>query len=369
MDWPSLLVGALVGGVVGLVLQNILFPRVEQRVRTNRQQAAIRRSAKSWSRFEELYRRLVLVQAGWDSDGCFVEGTVVFRLADRFELGATPQEIRDQHAAEWLANRYTDGEQVGIKMLSVHRVSDVPSVELEGRAHRIVLTMHQYRYFDFLATHMTRLNGSDSEKAVLDAIAADANRERPVNGFPTPCSVGLSLILEDGRRLLLPRRSNDAGVGDWEGGKIFNAAGENATLRDFVAAHRSAGESTPEVVARRALHEEVGLSDIDIKSGRLRLHSFAWAPDLLDFKFFGLFETSLTEPEIRERWRHAPDRAESLHADTVQVGSRAECIELLVRMRENASDWSPEAVFCTVRSLIVLRRITTDDVLNVAASP
>lgn len=300
MDWRSLWIGALAGGVVGLVIQNIMFPLAVQRVRAVRRQRAIRKSAESWSRFEEIFCRLVLVQAGWDSNGCFVEGTVVFRLVGLpFTAEEEVEKIRALHESDWKTTGLTDDKQIGIKEFSVQRVSDNPSIERDGMAHRITLSVHEYRYFSFLATHMSRLRGSANERAILDTMAASAARERPVDGFPTPCSVGLAVIVEGGRRILLPRRSIEAGSGGaWEGGKIFNAAGENTSMRDFEAAHRSPGESTPEVVARRALCEEVGLRDSDIGSGRLRIHSFAWAPDLLDFKFFGIFETSLTESEV-----------------------------------------------------------------------
>jgi hypothetical protein len=134
---------------------------------------------------------------------------------------------------------------------------------------------------------------------VLDALAGPVGPDQPIPGFPTPCSVGLSVLCEDGTLLLLPRRTSASGPGGhWEGGKIFNAVGENTAPRDFAAANRRSHETTPDVVARRGLCEELGFSDEDTRTATVRLHSFAWASDLLDYKFFGCVETPLSRSEV-----------------------------------------------------------------------
>ncbi|MGH3769423.1 MAG: hypothetical protein ACRDS0_20200 [Pseudonocardiaceae bacterium] len=224
--------------------------------------------------------------------------------------------------------------------------------------------MHRYDYFDFLATHMLRMRGTEEERAALDTLAGPASPTQLAAGFPTPCSVGLSVFCEGGTQLMLPRRTSDSGPGGlWEAGKIFNAVGENAALRDFAAANRRSHESTPDVIARRGLYEELGLSDHEIGAATLRLHSFAWASDWRDFKFFGYLTTSLSRSEVQDRWRNAPDRSETSGFELAAwpVGSAEECRALVSAVRDNPEEWAPEAVFCTLRSLITLRRISIDD--------
>lgn len=162
----------------------------------------------------------------------------------------------------------------------------------------------------------------------------------------------------------MARRSVSTAIGHWEPGKIFNAVGENVAPRDFVSPNTRSHDSSPEVVARRGLYEEVGLSVADVNSGTLRLHSFAWAADLLDFKFFGYLETSLSRADVQDRWRGASDRSETTGHDLVAwpVETRADCRELLNALRNESAQWAPEAVFATLRSLIVLRRLVAADI-------
>jgi hypothetical protein len=293
------------------------------------------------------------------------------RLGNRFTLADIARDFRSKHAEEWKAEGFTDGTPIGISGISITRTSDDPRAELRGRAHKLDLSVHQYCYFDFLATHVLRLAGSEEERSALDALASAYTPGQPVSGFPTPCSVGLSVFCEDGAHILLTRRAVNSGAGGyWEPGKIFNCVAENAAPRDFAAANREAHESTPDVIAKRGLYEEMGFREEDIQAARLRLHSFAWASDVLDFKFFGVLETSMSRSECQGRWRNAPDRSETLgvELDAWPVASTEDCRKLLITIRDGGSDWSPEAAFCTIRSLITLRKISADDLSVVAAA-
>jgi len=168
--------------------------------------------------------------------------------------------------------------------------------------------------------------------------------------------------------MLLTHRSNSMGAGGyWEAGNIFNPVGENAAPCDFAVGHLQAHESTPFEIARRGLHQEMGLFDDDLRAAKLRLHSFAWASDLLDFKFFGFIDTPLSCSEAQDRWRNAPDRSEisGLDLSVWPVRSADDCAALLSEVRDNPEDWSPEAVFCSIRSLIALRRVSADELSRV----
>src|SRR5205823_176763 len=117
---------------------------------------------------------------------------------------------------------------------------------------------------------------------------------------------------EGGDVLVLTRRTDKLATGGhWEGGKVFSAMGENATLRDFSASLDGTLTSTPHVVARRGLNEEMGLTERDLRSCEVCIHSFAWATDQLDFKFFGLAILEMPRLALRDRFRHAQDKSES----------------------------------------------------------
>ena len=69
--------------------------------------------------------------------------------------------------------------------------------------------------------------------------------------------------------------------------KLFNAVGENANPSDFQKDLNGKLSTTPHMVARRGFHEEKGLNEEQLNAYRIGLHSFAWAIDIRDHKFFG----------------------------------------------------------------------------------
>jgi hypothetical protein len=120
------------------------------------------------------------------------------RLGGPFVLSGVARSFRTAHADEWRARNFTDGKQIGIARISIARISDDPMAELKGLAHRLELKVHQYRYFDFKATHLLRLQGSAEERSALDALTDVYSPGEVVKEFPTPCSVGLTVICERG---------------------------------------------------------------------------------------------------------------------------------------------------------------------------
>jgi hypothetical protein len=162
---------------------------------------------------------------------------------------------------------------------------------------------------------------------------------------------------------LLVRRTTAIGNGGWwNPGSMFNAVGENCARRDFAPSVIDGGlTSSPEAIAVRGLREEVGLITEDLQNISVRIHTLAWDTDLLDFKFFGYAVTSLSSGELANRHQAAPDRSEGEVFATFDVSTHARCGALLQSMRANPSDWSPEAVVCTLRTLLALRRILLSD--------
>jgi len=373
MDWAGWVIGAIIGAVFGLLIQNIAFPSTSRRLAEWRRRRFFAEANRAWDAVERGHPNLFLVQAGWDRSGCFPPGSVIFRLDDTFELSdGRLARLRDDHTHQWTADDFKDAEQAGISSISITRVSDRPDDEQHGRSHHMRLMMHTYRYFDHLATHLLRLTGTDAEKAILNAAAGNVTPGAALDSFPNPCSVGLSVFCEDGTHLALTRRTTNPGAGGHShAGKTYNAVGESVAPRDFAVALDGSLESSPDVVARRGLYEELGLTVNDIAMCAINIHSFAWSSDILDHKFFGMAITPLSRAEIQDRWRNAPDRSETIGNELAfrPVQTRSECLRLLETIKENSDEWAPEAAFSSIRSLLTLRRVAPADVTKILGGP
>jgi stress response protein SCP2 len=112
-------------------------------------------------------------------------------------------------------------------------------------------------------------------------------------------------------------------------------------------------------VARRGPFEEVGLTIEDLQDTAIQIHSLARATDVLDHKFFGLAQSSLSRTEIENRWRNAKDNFEAARLTFHRIATKNDCAQLLAEIRRHPNEWAPEAVFCTVRSLLGLKRLAT----------
>jgi len=368
VDWFSLIGGAVIGAVFGVLVQNIAFPTFSQWIEKRRKMRFYSKVDQVWDSVDRQQLNLRLVQAGWDPDGYFAPGTVRLLLRGAFTLTHDPlQQIRASHADAWLAQKYTDEEQVGITSFQAVRISDSPADEMSGRAHRLELVTHTYRYFDYLATHDLLRECTGTEREALASVIGEPSANEPVAGFPNPCSVGVSLFCEDGAYLVMTQRSKHSSGGKYLGEKIFNAVGENAATRDFTVDLDGSRHTVPEQVASRGLHQEAGFSSNDIQScTKIGIHSFAWSTELLDHKFFGLAVTPLARREVEYRLRAAKDfLAESTGVQFRPVATKQQCVGLLQEIKRNRDSWSPEAVFSSVRSLLILRRIRPSDLTEV----
>jgi hypothetical protein len=371
VDWLSLIAGAVVGAVVGVLVQNIAFPTMAEWAATRRRQRFYQASNDAWGSVERIQSNLRLVQAGW-ADGYFAPGTAEMRLEGRFELtDESLLQIRAAHTGGWLAQKRTDDEQVGISSFVAVRISDDPADELNGRAHRLQLTVHTYQYFDYLATHEMLRECTDAERAALSAVVGTPRADVPVQGFPNPCSVGISLFCEAGAYLVLTTRSKHNAGGKHLEDKIFNAVGEMAAPWDFTINLDGSRRATPDEVARRGLHQEAGFSGDDIQScSKIGIHSFAWSAEILDHKFFGLAITPLSRGEVEYRLRTAKDfLAESTGVQFHPVQTRQDCLHLLRLIKKSWVKWSPEAIFSTIRSLLVLQRLRPSDLVDTFGKP
>ncbi|WP_328476215.1 hypothetical protein OHA21_21325 [Actinoplanes sp. NBC_00393] len=368
MNWPDLAAGAL----IGLAVQNVAYPYLQGRYARLRKRRHFRAADRSGREVEERFSSLVLVQAGWGEDGIFAHDAVTLELGADFAIeDPAVVRIRDSRKSQWLADGYENGRQVGISSLRIGRVSDRPEDDRAGRSHRVTCRMHTYDYFDLRSTHFLLIAGTEPEKQVLSGIAGEADCQKPISGFPNPFSVGLSVFCEDGDFLALTRRTRSPGAGgDWHGGKVYNAVGENAAPRDFSPGTDGVLRSSPYLIAKRGLWEEMGMSPVAIDKSEVHLHSLAYAVDLRDHKMFGYVLSPDSRGDLQAAWRQAPDRAESAGSDLEfhSVRTPADTQRLLRRIVDERADWAPEAVFCTTRSILARRLLRPAVVSRILAS-
>ena len=366
MDLTVLAVGAVVGAVVGLLVQNILYPMVVRKVGVRRARAHSRAVDQAWATIHSRSPRLELVQSGWAPDGTFADASVQITLGPAYCLPESLVPLRERHAPDWEADGFFNGEQIGVRGMRIRRLSDDPERAAIGSTHLLEIDANPYNYYDFLSTHVLRLTGEPEERSTLRAVADESRDDPSQIDWPTPLSVGLSLFCDGGDTLFAPRRTaKREGGGYWEAGKVYNAVGEGMNRRDFISLNGPL-RATPITTARRGLLEEVGLSAHQVNDTHIRMHSFALATDLLDYKFFGLGTTLMSRSEVEECWRSAPDRAEAQSAAGAaffDVSSHSAARRLLSLIGNQQGDWAPEAVFSTVRSLLHLRRVSERDLL------
>lgn len=370
-NWADLLYGGVVGAILGVVFSNIMWPRLTAWTleRLSISQTARRNS--SWDKFNALHPTIILAKAGPDPDGTFPESsfdvtldTADFKLSDRIA-----EDIRVKYDERWRLAGLTDDEKAGFKYFRATRISDSPADFMRGKSHLFVIRCHRYKYFDFLATHRRLVEGQPDDLEILHPHLNDDDGDRPVEGFPNPFSVGLTLFCESGRTMVLTIRTTDThSGGDWQGGKRFNAVGENANTSDFQISTDGKLRTTPYAVARRGLHEEMGFTQEQIDACQMKLHSFAWATDIRDHKFFGWAQTDLARGEIEQLWRSAKDRGESRHILFVPVATHAQCVRFWQAVLHQFLQWSPEAFFCTSRTLLVRGMLRPSDLASPPSS-
>ena len=96
------------------------------------------------------------------------------------------------------------------------------------------------------------------------------------------------------------------------------------------------------------------------------IHSLAWDPSMLDYKFFGYVVCKLAREEIRALWRQAPDRSETRQIEFLDVHNTETATRVVEDMQRNPDQWSDEARFDTIMSFVHLGRLSMDDLVRIA---
>ena len=225
--------------------------------------------------------------------------------------------------------------------------------------HQLRLKGHEYKYFHFLSTNRILFQGNEKEHELVAEYIVKRDSLHPVPEFANPLSVGVSLFCEDGASLVLTRRTDKESIGGtWEANSIFNAVAENISESDVTGSFKGKTRLSPWITAARGLREEMGFYHRDVTKYTIVLHSFVWDRRILDYKFFSYVVTDLSRSEIEKRWEEAPDKHENSKPFYFDTRSSADGIDLLKKLVQNKDEWSLEAIFSTVRSMLILGKIT-----------
>jgi hypothetical protein len=273
-------------------------------------------------------------------------------LAGMYELPATVRsEIRAKNSRQWRDRGAKDKANVGIKQLTID--SDAPL--------RMSISAHVYRWFDFLATHKSAL--AESTPTCLSEYLLKAKPFVPVESFPNPLGLGLTVYCNSGKTVVVGVRSSpEDDVVGWYGGRLTNGVGENAVREDFT--HSELKQlHVLSVLGLRGLREELGLYKQHVASPGITVHLLDWAKDVRDLKFFGDASTDLNEQEVRYRWEHHARDKDTRELRFIDVSTKATAEDFWLAESERRRRWTPELRICLASSLL-RRGLLSESVLN-----
>jgi len=278
--------------------------------------------------------------------------------------------ICDTNKQEWSERGFQNLPKAGISSLSIPRIAE-GTTAYGTHNKQINIQAHAYNYFDFLATHRMLTKdavgkATTEERAFLKALTNDADKESPVKGFPNPLSVGLSVFCHGGSLLALTQRTKTpASGGSWGGGKYFNAVGENMNVDDIDSSvEESRNVLDPWITARRGLEEEMGIFLSSVKHRGIKLHTFAYATNILDYKFFGLIILDESKSVVEQLFLDATDRDESKSLIFIECGNKTKCRAFLCNEVKRINHWTPEGMLCTIRSFQALGMLSLSEMIT-----
>lgn len=98
------------------------------------------------------------------------------------------------------------------------------------------------------------------------------------------------------------------------------------------------------------------------------LHTLAWDNRTRDYNFFGYVVTPQSRGEVKQDWTAAPDRHENRDVLFIDVGNKTQCLNLVEQMARQRTEWSSEAIICTLRSLLYFRKVAPEDLVRIFGS-
>jgi hypothetical protein len=314
-------------------------------------------TSRAIEKFIDTFNVFDVVQSGW-KDSLFNDEHVEILVDGKFKLNDhICSEIRDKNYNLWLSKNLQNNEQIGLTEIDPHRISD----SVGEQSHILKIRARRIDYFDFLSTNRILLSGNKEEKDFIAKFILSRNYLEPVKEFANPISVGLTVFCEDGKYLVLTKRSSLESGGGWlSNNAIFNAVGETVAPIDVSESVSGYSKINPILTAKRGIYEELGIIDVSISN--IKIHSFIRDCRLLDYKFFGYFITSLSRSEIQLCWSRAPDKSESNELVFYEVDKMNDAEIVVHKIVTDSSLWSKEAAYSTIISLIINNKISEDKV-------
>ena len=205
-------------------------------------------------------------------------------------------------------------------------------------------------------------SGTSEEREFLESKIDTTHYLQPIELFPNPLSVGLSLFCENGNCLVLTKRTKlPSSGGLLFGGSIYNAVGESVALVDVDGDYQGKTRLSIWRTAKRGLREEMGIDFFGGKRESLVIHSLVWDNRMLDYKFFGHTINGMSRAEVRRLWTNAPDRHESWDINFRDSSNREQCLKIIQDIIANREEWGSECILCTIRSLLHMKKISPED--------
>jgi len=350
-----------VTGIIGSAAWAV-FVSLRPTWKEHRRQVMWRKANLALLKHQSIVGSLELVQSGWRK-GAFSESNVLITVEDQFRLNPDIKaNIYEESLVKWSRQNQENNVQIGVSSLDSYRKLNSAPIDEGSSNHLLHIVSHSFKYYDFLASNQSYVNGSEHAKDLLEEKVSDRHALHPISAFANPLSVGLSILCEGGDTLVLAKRSKKISTGgSYSPNLIYNPVGEMMNPKDEIGVQDGHVMVSPWRTATRALGEEVGWALEDIRNVDITLHSFAWDKRILDYKFFGCVVTSLAWADVWRKWETALDRHESRELFNVPIASRDQCRQVLKRISDERDAWGVEAVFCTIQSLLYLEKLRTSD--------
>lgn len=354
---------AFFGGLVlGWFIEKYFLDKIQPLIHSKWQKRRYERINSHYSKYNDIMSDLELIQSGW-TDKIFNIGDVEITHEREFILDSNlKSEINyEKKEKEWIRNNLKNNQLIGVTKIDPHRLSE----NIGGNSHLLHISAQQYHYFDFLATGRILSSGSDEEKElILKYLKEDGYTPQP--NFPNPLSVGLTVFCQKGDYIVLGKRSTNVSTGgDWEGGKLYNAVGENANLSDIDNSYKGFSSISPWKTAKRGLSEELGLIERTNNKEAIQLHSFVYDKRVYDYKFFGYFISGFSIEEVRHYWIENASDKESIKLDFIDVSTSQNVKNLIKRMINDKDKIAIECMFSTIRSFLFMGKISLKELLKI----
>jgi hypothetical protein len=352
----------IIGIIAGWALEKFFLDKAYHIFQDNQKRSHYKKINLLWNRYNELTPEYELILHGW-LDSIFKFSDVIITVEGTFQLddGIKKAINYEEKVIDWSNKNLQNNQLVGISKIDPFRLTE----NLEDNKHILHISAHRYNYFDFLSTGRIYFKGSLEEKErIKDFIKFE--EYLPQEKFPNPLSIGLTLLCENEKYIVFGKRSPlPSSGGDWKPLTWFNPVGENANVSDFDGNyHRQFPKLSIWNTAKRGLYEELGIID-EISDEKVQIHSFVYDTQILDYKFFGFLNLDQSCQQIRQNWKEKSIDKEFVDLQFVEISTMKQVHSLIESFILERNMWATECVFCSIRSLLFMKKLSLTSLLNI----